>query len=1450
MADHQASSSSGSSYEVFLSFHGEDVRTNFADHLYHALDGAGIRTFRDEDELPKGDTIGPKLLAAIRQSIISIPIFSMNYASSKWCLNELTQISECRRSPMNQIVFPIFYKVEPRDVRTGKEIDAKASDEEYQMRFDKYQTGFNEIYAKAFEEHQMRLNTEEETLQKWKKAVREVGELNGWHLKEEQISLGFGVPEKQLIALSANKMYEGKLVKQVAKTVRSTLNKRLTYVSDRLVGIESHIKEMLMRLDIESNDIKIVGIHGLGGIGKTTIARAVCNTILSKFEEYTFIENIREKAEKYGICYLQNQLITGIFKKGNLNIADVDTGIKVIKERFCTKKVLFVLDDVDKDQAKFLAGDREWFGVGSKIIITSRNKNVLIAQNTDAIYEPEEMAFDDSLKVFSHYAFGRDQPLEDYVGLSEAMVKTTGGLPLALQVTGSSLFKKEKSVWNGMLKKLQKDPNRDVMKSLKISYDGLEYTEQQMFLDTACFFIGMNKDFACHIWEGCDFSPDVGLDVLCAKSLIMISEDGKLRMHDVLRDLGKDIVCRESIKNPGERSRIWSHKEVMDVLVKQTGTCNCEGLIIDFCSASSSKCLMSEGFASMAELRLLQVDYAKFSGNITNSFSELRWLSWRGCPKQYALTNFYPQKLVVLDLSYSKITENWTGWKCIKVAVNLKVLSLSSCYQLSSTPDVSANQQLEVLILTESKILVWIDTSIGHLRNLVTLDMGGCKSLLDLPIEICQLIYLKSLDLRRCRSLNELPEKLDRMTSLTTLRISGCEKLESLPNLPSSLEYFDASGCVLIRSLPMLSNLKNLQNLSLRGWKKLLHISGLPSSLTSLDISGCSSIRDISGLSSTSLTSLDASECSSIQEISGGFPSSLTSLNLRSCTSITYISDLSSTSLTSLDASECSSIQDIPDLPSSLISLDLKFCTSIQRISCLPSSLTSLDARHCKSMVKLSCSTNTSSSGGGLRNLKTLDLYDCSSLEEIEGVDHKLGSLEIFKIESCKSLKKIKLTGLKNLVTFCFSKNDHMSDFEGEGMDSLEILDIENCESIGKIPYLPDSKRLSILRIDNCPKLTEIERLEDYEYLRHLSINGATSLKTMLNISALKNLEHFTFKKCHSIERLPHLSNLNKLIHLYIYPGGGDRWARLPDLSNLKNLKCLGIGDCKNVAEIHGIDRLENLASLEICGCESLARLPDLSTLQNLKVLWISGCNNLAEILGIDRMEILQNLEISGCESLERLPGLANLKSLENLRIKDSKNLAEIHGIEGLEILQNLVISGCESLERLPDLSNLKKLRNLEIEGCKNLAEIHGFGRLEILQNLEISGCKSLARLPDLSNLKNLKGLCISGCKNLTEIHGVKGLKILAKLVISNCESLERLPDLSNLSRLEIRGCKNLTEIHGVCRLEFLNYLEIRNCESMEILPDLSNLQNLRRLEISDCKNLPEIHGVLFFVSI
>ena len=92
---HEASSST--LYDVFLSFRGEDTRKKITDHLYTALVQQGFSTFRDDDEIEKGENLKSELEKAIRQSKISTIVISKDYASSTWCLDELVMILEQRR---------------------------------------------------------------------------------------------------------------------------------------------------------------------------------------------------------------------------------------------------------------------------------------------------------------------------------------------------------------------------------------------------------------------------------------------------------------------------------------------------------------------------------------------------------------------------------------------------------------------------------------------------------------------------------------------------------------------------------------------------------------------------------------------------------------------------------------------------------------------------------------------------------------------------------------------------------------------------------------------------------------------------------------------------------------------------------------------------------------------------------------------------------------------------------------------------------------------------------------------------------------------------------------------------------------------------------------------------------------------------------------------------------
>ena len=161
MAQETCCSSSSSnqtwSYEVFVSFYGKDTRLSFTDHLFAALDRSGIHNFRDNRDIERGEAIWTELEKAIESSRIAIIVFSRNYAASRWCLDELVKIMECKQS-LQQMVLPVFYDVDPSDVRNQK--------------------GSLEI---AFASHEKRF--EKGKVARWRAALTEAANLSGVDLQ-------------------------------------------------------------------------------------------------------------------------------------------------------------------------------------------------------------------------------------------------------------------------------------------------------------------------------------------------------------------------------------------------------------------------------------------------------------------------------------------------------------------------------------------------------------------------------------------------------------------------------------------------------------------------------------------------------------------------------------------------------------------------------------------------------------------------------------------------------------------------------------------------------------------------------------------------------------------------------------------------------------------------------------------------------------------------------------------------------------------------------------------------------------------------------------------------------------------------------------------------------------------------------------------------------------------
>ncbi|GAV64345.1 LRR_1 domain-containing protein/NB-ARC domain-containing protein/TIR domain-containing protein [Cephalotus follicularis] len=854
-------------YDVFVSFRGEDTRKSFTDHLFNALDQKGITNFRDDRTLERGKPISAELIRAIEESRFAVVVFSRNYASSTWCLDELVKIVECTKV-MGQTVLPIFYDVDPSQVRK--------------------QEG---PYATPFTEYEQ---TCMDKVQKWREALTYVANLSGWALEDRHESI---------------------IIQDIVRGIFSKLSKSFSSFHKELVGMESRLQEMESYLAMELNEVRMVGICGMGGIGKTTLARVAYDVFSDQFESSSFLVNVSEVSRKRDLTSLQEQLLSELLKDRDVDVWDVHKGINMIRERLRSKRVLLILDDVDKiEQLEGIAGKHEWFGPGSRVIITTRDEHLLIAHGVNFIYKANGLYGDEALQLLSWKAFRQNHPKEDYLILSKRITYYADGLPLALEVLGSFLYGRSANEWESALKRLKEIPERKIFDVLKLSFDGLEEVEQNIFLDIACFFKGKKISRLIEVLDSFDFYPEIGIRVLIDKSLIT-AESGKILMHSLLQEMGWAIVRQECLKEPGRRSRLWLFDDIGHVLTKNTGTEAVEGIFLSSLESKEIR-LDMQAFSKMNNLRLLKIHDVQLPKGLEFLSNELRILKWQGYPLKSMPSTFKPENLVELIMCHSRIEQLWNR----KVRLDkLKLIKLSHSKSLTKTPNFTQFPNLERLILEGCVNLDELHPSIGDLERLISLNLKDCRKLPSLPSCICGLKSLRSLCLCGCTKLDKLPEKLGDLENLEELDVGET----AIRQTPSSMLL-----------------LKNLKKLSFQGCKgqppkawNLIFGCLLPG--VGPDPIGFSLPSSFSGL--LSLTELDLSDCNLFE---GAIPndlvtlSALKKLNLsRNCFVSLPVGINQLTRLQDLKLERCHMLEALPELPSSIQELCTSNCSSMKVLS-------------------------------------------------------------------------------------------------------------------------------------------------------------------------------------------------------------------------------------------------------------------------------------------------------------------------------------------------------------------------------------------------------------------------------------------------------------------------------------------------------------------------------------
>ncbi|TYK18334.1 TMV resistance protein N-like [Cucumis melo var. makuwa] len=442
----------------------------------------------------------------------------------------------------------------------------------------------------------------------------------------------------------------------------------------------------------------MVGFYGIGGIGKTTLAKALYNKIANDFEGCCFLANVREASNQYrGLVELQKELLREILMDDLIKFSNLDVGISIIRDRLCSKKILLILDDVDtSEQLEALVGEHDSFGPGSMVIVTTRNKHVLVIHEFDILQSVQGLKDDEALKLFSWHAFKQSCPSSDYLDLSKRAVRYCDGLPLALEVVGEDI--------NEVKTKLE-----------------------------ACGCLCLEK----------------GTTKLMNLSLLTIDEhSNRIEMHDLIQQMGRTIHLLET-STSHKRKRLLIKDDVMDVLSGNKEARGVKVIKLNFPKPTELD-IDSRTFEKVRNLVVLDIRNATSSKSTDLQYlpNSLRWIKWPHFPFSSLPSTYTMDNLIQLKLPHSSIKHFGKAFMCgewskeidlraskflveipdLTTAINLKKLDLEGFFpSLNDPSSPSLCPYLTSLMLADCCKLLEEIPNIPE--GVVCMDAGGYKSM-------------------------------------------------------------------------------------------------------------------------------------------------------------------------------------------------------------------------------------------------------------------------------------------------------------------------------------------------------------------------------------------------------------------------------------------------------------------------------------------------------------------------------------------------------------------------------------------------------------------------------------------------------------------------------------------------------------------------------------------------